>query len=139
MKVEEEYEDVLQNLEGAIIMYYREKPELIDGEVERAIDWLIRIYGAEAQGKKSGQKAPRGTSGEVAEVVKQICDWRLGREEIEVEEEQGEVKGGLKESLEPIVLVECLKRIKSSIKFWTKKGGRQGYLDYVDEFFPPSS
>ena len=136
MKVEEEYEDVLQNLEGAIIMYYREKPELIDGEVERAIDWLIRIYGAEVQGKKSGQTAPRGISGEVAEVVKQICEWRLGREEIEVEEEQGEVKGSLEENLEPIVLVECLKRIKSSIKFWTQKGGRQGYLDYVDEFFP---
>jgi hypothetical protein len=31
-------------------------------------------------------------------------------------------------------LVLCLKRIRKSIDFWTKEGGRQGYLNYVSEY-----
>jgi hypothetical protein len=36
-------------------------------------------------------------------------------------------------------MVDCLKRIRKSIKKWTKWGGRKGYLTYVDEFFPNGS
>jgi hypothetical protein len=32
-------------------------------------------------------------------------------------------------------IIDCLKRIQSSIKFWTQKGGRQGYLNFVQNFF----
>ncbi len=60
MNVEEEYQDVLQNLEEAIIAYYRENPELIDSEVETAISWLIKVYSAESQGKTTGYRQPKG-------------------------------------------------------------------------------
>ena len=33
-------------------------------------------------------------------------------------------------------LVLCLKRIRKSINFWNKQGGRQGYLEYVLEYLP---
>ena len=38
------------------------------------------------------------------------------------------------EKLEPSEIVACLKRIQSSVKFWTKKHGRQGYLKFVGKF-----
>lgn len=134
MNIEEEYQDVLQNLEGAIIRYYRSNPELIDAQVKTAIERLVKIYGAEAVGKTSSYPAPRGVSGEVANRVKQICEWRLGREKIVGEDEQGQERELEIETLEAKELVECLKRIMSSIKLWTKKGGRQGYLEFVGQF-----
>ncbi len=137
MSVEEEYQDVLQNLESAIIAYYREHPDLIDAEVDTALSWLVKLYNAEAQGKTSSYRVPRGVSGEVGELVQQMCEWRLGRQKLEVEELEG--KGlGIKEleieKLEPREIVACLKRIQSFLKFWTKKAGRQGYLNFVAEF-----
>lgn len=136
MNVEEKYQDVLQNLEGAIVVYYRANPDLIDAEVETAMDWLIKIYSAEAQGKTSSPRSPRGTSGQVAEAVKMMCELRLGRREVEAEDEEGNpVELDIK-PLAPSEIVECLKRIKSSLKMWTKQGGRQGYLKFVNRFFP---
>ena len=41
--------------------------------------------------------------------------------------------------VEPITAEEmykCLKRIRDSIRKWTKRAGRQGYLTYLDQFFP---
>jgi hypothetical protein len=31
-------------------------------------------------------------------------------------------------------IIACLKRIRRSIQFWQKKGGRQGYLTFISEF-----
>jgi hypothetical protein len=33
-------------------------------------------------------------------------------------------------------MIACLKRVRRSVKRWTKEGGRRGYLDFVDGFFP---
>jgi hypothetical protein len=137
MSIEEEYEDVLHNLESAIVMYYRDHPDLIDAEVETALDWLIKLYSTHAQGKSSSARQLKGVSGEVAEEVKRICEWRLGREPLEMRDEKGNPMELEIESLKPSEIVACLKRIKSSIKLWTKKGGRQGYLDFVKQYIPP--
>ena len=139
MSIEEEYLDVLQNLEEAIIGYYNQNPTLIDAEVETAISWLIKLYAAEVQGKTSTYPKPRGIALEVAHSVKEMCEWRLGREKLKVEDESGEItEVGLKEmELEQLQLSEivvCLKKIQSSVKFWTKKHGRQGYLKFVGKF-----
>ena len=131
MTVEEEYQDVLQNLEFAIVSIYRITPDLIDAEVLNAIDSLIRTYGAAAQGKSIGSRPIRGISKEVTESVAGMCEFRLGRSP------RVDLEGNSFESPPPIslnVLVDCLKRIQSSIKFWTKQQGRQGYLNYVQRF-----
>jgi hypothetical protein len=137
MSIEEEYQDVLHNLESAILTYYRDNPDLIDAEVEAALDWLIKLYSAQEQGRSSSARPIKGVSGEVAEEVKRICEWRLGREPLEMRDEKGNPMALEMQSLNPSEIVACLKRIKSSIKLWTKKGGRQGYLDFVKQFIPP--
>jgi len=49
---EEQYEDVLQNIEFAIVSTYREHPDDIsDWSVEAALDVLIRAYSAEQTGR----------------------------------------------------------------------------------------
>ena len=139
MSIEEEYLDVLQNLEEAIIGYYNQNPELIDAEVETAISWLVKFYSAEVQGKTSTYPKPRGIAKDVADSVKEMCEWRLGREKLKVEDESGQITQVAAEEmelqkLEPSEILACLKKIQSSVKFWSKQHGRQGYLKFVGKF-----
>jgi hypothetical protein len=131
MTVEEEFQDVLQNIEFSIIQVYRGNPDLIDAEVLTAIEALIRLYSAEAQGKTVSTRPVKGIAKQVMESVQTMCEWRLGRVASADEE------GSSPESSPPKTVddvVACLKRIQSSIKFWSQKGGRQGYLNFVQQF-----
>jgi hypothetical protein len=135
MSVEEDHLDVLQNLEFAIIEVYKKNPDLIDAEVLTAIESLIRTYGAEAQGKSIGSRPIRGVSQSVAESVRVFCELRLGRSPQDGSSLEPTADGvGDLPTISLEILVTCLKRIQSSINFWTKKNGRQGYLDYVQKF-----
>jgi predicted cobalt transporter CbtA len=130
MAVEDQHLDVLQNIEFAIMQVYESTPDLIDTEVFKAIEAVTRTYSAEAQGRSGSAPNVRGVSAEVAEQVREACEMRLGRATV----------NAIDESMEPKTLtdiVDCLKRIQSSIKFWTQKGGRQGYLNFVKNFFQP--
>jgi hypothetical protein len=130
MSFEEDYEDVLQNIEATIILSWQENPDLVDGEVETGLDWLIRFYTAESQGR-SFSRPLRGISRKVADSVKQMCEVRLGRSQLT--DEEGKAISGIG-NMTVDEIVQCLKRIKSSVNFWTKEHGRQGYLNYVRQF-----
>ncbi|MBW4620719.1 MAG: hypothetical protein KME17_15365 [Cyanosarcina radialis HA8281-LM2] len=137
MNVEKDYEDVLHNLESAIVRYYREHPDLIDAEVDSALDWLAKNYSRPTPGRSSAASMPRGMTGEVTAAVFAICQWRLGLEALPAIDERGNPVELEIESLSPTEIVACLKRLKSSVKLWTKKGGRQGYLNFIKQFIPP--
>ena len=51
MRVEEQYADVLQNIESAIVAVYEDQPALLDIDVLDAIDALIRRYLREQEGR----------------------------------------------------------------------------------------
>jgi hypothetical protein len=125
MKVEEEHFDVLQNMEFEIVQIYRSTSDLIDAEVLNAIESLIHSYNLEVKGGFAASPKVKGISATVAAAVKNICELRLGR------------GSNADELIEPKTvqnIVDCLKRIQSSIKFWTKKNGRKGYLEYISKF-----
>jgi hypothetical protein len=111
-------------------MFWQENPDLIDAEVETALDWLIRLYNAQIQGR-SFSRPLRGISRQVAEDVKSMCEIRLGRSQLRDEEGNAILDLG---NITLDEIVECLKRIKSSVNFWTKERGRQGYLNFVKQF-----
>jgi hypothetical protein len=133
MNVEDKHLDVLQNIEFAIMQVYQEKPDLIDIEVLNAIESLSHLYTAEAQGKSGTVRPLKGTTAEVANQIKAVCEMRLRRVSIGDQAEQISEEEMAPKTLTDIV--DCLKRIQSSIKFWTKKSGRQGYLNFVRQFF----
>ena len=47
---EDQYLDVLQNLEFGIVRVYQETPDLTDYEVQSALDALLKAYKGEARG-----------------------------------------------------------------------------------------
>jgi hypothetical protein len=136
---EEQYLDVLQNLEFAIVQAAREYPELTDWHAQSAVNALMKLYRAEAAGDEIRDPSARldPLAKEVYDGMHSMAEWRQGR--VEVFDEDGEP---MEISLEPLTVQEmydCLKRIRKSIQKWTKWGGRKGYLNYIDEFFPDGS
>jgi hypothetical protein len=126
---EDQYLDVLQNIEMAIVSVYREHSTLLDYDVDKVLNILWTEYRSERQGKavptpKLGENAQR-----VYERVKDMCEFRLGR--------PSTIKTGgwLKARPTPLSVEEvmdCLKRIRKSVALWNKEGGRQGYLYFID-------
>ncbi|HEX8363185.1 MAG TPA: hypothetical protein VF613_23890 [Longimicrobium sp.] len=126
---EQRYEDVLQNIESAIIRLYRADPALVDYEVDGGLESLTAAYTAEMQGRE-----PRGAPSDpnrrrVFEAVRQVCEWRLGRAALPG-------AGAVPEPIGTDEIVACLKRLRKSVQRWTKRGGRQGYLSFVGQYVP---
>ena len=55
-----------------------------------------------------------------------ICEWRSGWAP---GLEQGEFTPIPLEDL-----VACLRRLRKSVDFWTKQAGRQGYMQYIEQY-----
>ena len=132
MKVEAQYFDVLQNIEAAIVTAYEDNPRLLDLDVMEALEVLIRSYALEERGVSPRLSAVSDPSQRVLDVARRVCEWRLGRQSLhEVDPADGRWATG---DLSVGELVLCLKRIRKSVRLWTERGGRQGYLDYVRQF-----
>ncbi|MBD0319169.1 MAG: hypothetical protein ICV87_02480 [Gemmatimonadetes bacterium] len=124
---EERYEDVLQNIESAIVGIYRSDPALVDYEVDGCLESLIASYTAEIQGRPPRDAPSDPNRRRVFEAVREVCEWRLGRADL-----QGFGATGPLNTMDEIVA--CLKRVRKSAQRWTKRAGRQGYLSFVSKY-----
>jgi hypothetical protein len=127
MEFEEQYQDVLQNIEFGIVSVYREHPEMADFAAMRALEALIDHYVAQKIGR-----VPKRTSLDPIEVkifqrMQSMCDWRLGQA-------SGTENMPQVNSLSLDEIIQCLKRILKSTHRWNKQGGRRGYLDFVAKY-----
>jgi lysyl-tRNA synthetase class II len=131
-KFEDEYLDVLQNIEFSIVRVYHQHPEMADWDALDAIEALIRSYTAEARGRSRTKIRLSDLSKLVFESVKTVCEWRLGREQLLAEDDKPPDVTMEPKTMDEIIA--CLKRVRKSIRRWNKEGGRQGYLNFVSEF-----
>ncbi len=131
-KFEDRYLDVLQNIEAAIVAVSRQRPELLDYDVEATLEALIGRYRAEELGRTPRPVQLTERREELYEAVLGICEWRLGRGSPFGEEGSEGIPGPTPISVEEIVA--CLKRIQKSVKRWNKQGGRQGYLTFIRQY-----
>jgi hypothetical protein len=126
---EEEHLDVLQNIEFGIMQIYRAEKDLIDADALDAVDALVRHYVAEENGRQASEHRLTGKPVRVFLSVKEMCEWRLGRQNLAADSGYGPTP--------PITvpeLVRCLRRIQKSIRRWTEVGGRTGYLEFVSQY-----
>jgi len=131
MKVEDEFTDVLHNIEFGIMQVFRADRSLLDLDAKDAVAALIRHYRAEQEQRtppevRLGEKAQR-----IFDSVLPFCEWRLGREGPSLPPELGpgpKVPNTLDE------IDACLRRIQKSIDLWNKRNGRQGYLSFVAQY-----
>jgi hypothetical protein len=131
---QEQYMDILQNIESALVSVYRQHEDMSDYNADKAVEALIRLYRAEETGHPA--PAPRFQPIDQAayDQVKRVCEWRLGREKF-LDEKGRAVNMDLRLlSLEEIIA--CLKKVQKSIRYWQKEGGRRGYFFFVERFLP---
>ncbi len=130
MKVEEEFQDVLQNIEFAIVTEFRRDRSILDMNVLDVVNTLARRYEAEDEGRTPSSPRLTELSQRVYNATWKACEYRLGRNHPGSPWPDDELP-------EPIALtdmVACLKRLRKSIKRWNKVGGRQGYLNFVQQY-----
>src|SRR5450759_1764065 len=129
MRVEDEYLDVLQNLEWAIVYEFRQDRSILDLDARAAANALVRHYEAESESRSAAGAPLSERARRIFDAVRPMCEWRLGR---------APAPDKSPSELDPTVtvaeLVLCLKRIRKSIDFWTKDGGRQGYLNFGSKY-----
>lgn len=131
MAFEDKYLDVLQNIEFPIQVVYKNRQDLTDYDVLSAIEALIDFYTAEERKREPRDFKLSEKSIEVYNGVKEMCDFRIGRvfpDDINPE--------NTPKPLSISEITNCLKTIKNSINKWTKRNGRQGYLNFVKEYMP---
>ncbi|MDX1606471.1 MAG: hypothetical protein R3202_09780 [Candidatus Competibacterales bacterium] len=132
MKIEEQYIDVLQNLEAGILMIFSQTNKLTDREVLAAIERLIATYEAEKRNRDRIPMPPPGRAGRVYEHCRRLCEWRLGHRYLDDDPTAEPALPAYQLSIPE--LIACLKRLRKSIRFWHKQSGRQGYLQYIQGF-----
>ena len=137
MRVEEEYADVLQNIEAAIIAVSDGNSSVVDRDALAAVNALIGAYERERRNRGGVTRCPPRRARAVYEQCRRVCEWRLGRQPLNEDESIGD--DFRSEDLTMFELILCLKRLRKSIRLWHKQGGRQGYLKYARQFLDDAS
>ncbi len=127
MEFEEQYQDVLQNIEFGIVSVYQEHPEMVDYAAMRALEALIDHYVAQKIGRASRRTSLDPIEVKIFQRMQSMCDWRLGYA-------PGPANMPQVNPLSLDEVIQCLKRILKSTHRWNKQGGRRGYLDFVAKY-----
>jgi hypothetical protein len=126
MTIADEHLDLLQNIEAVITRVYRTHPAIKDTQVMRALDALTDHYRAETRGHAPKQYTLPESETLIFQNVKVICEVGLGREKSKVKAPDMPI--GAKTTEE---IVSCLRRLRKSAERWNKRGGQQGYLNFI--------
>ena len=130
MRIEDEHLDVLQNIEVLVTSTYREHPEMTDFTATRTYEALLDFFAAERVGRQPRDWNPSPLEREVFASILGICTWRLGRQPLRTEDSDAPVEQP-PETIDVETLVRCLKRLRNSVRTWSKHGGPRGYLDFI--------
>ncbi|HSX38217.1 MAG TPA: hypothetical protein VLE95_05240 [Chlamydiales bacterium] len=127
---EDKYLDVLQNIEWGLLSCTKNNATLCDHDILRVVEHAIAYYKSQERECFLAERKLADTHQEIFEKVTVMCDWRLGLRSLSPS------KNLYCDPISPEELILCLKRIEKSIKFWTKQGGRRGYITFVSSHVP---
>jgi len=117
MKTVYEYESQLETIETAIAEIYRENPSLVDSQVERAYSASIAFFNSICKGREAPNNKLSDFDQMVYNDIQIVSHVLIEQKEITEKE-----------------LLKCLKRLRKSVQKWSKRYGRQGYLNFVSQF-----
>lgn len=119
---EEEHQAILRDLEAGIMQVYENHPEIVDHNVDKVMDLLIRSFEADVKGKRQPIVKLNTHEKLIYQRLLNTCEFWMNQRET-----------GLPVYTKETVIL-CLKRIHKSMHSWTRKNGMRGYLDFVKAF-----
>ena len=128
MKVEEKYEDVLQNIEFAVVSFDKKSMPLRDEHCLKAYDLLKKKYIGEMRGWKLENTVIEDPI--VSELVTAIIpysDLRLGK--VAVQE-----PGVVFKSVDHNAIIKCFEKLSKSVNKWKTGKNSRRYIEFVSNF-----
>mgnify|MGYP001083488105 CR=1 FL=1 len=132
------YVGILLHLENAIHEIAYANKEISDGQIELALERLIRHFQTEAGGREPRPTRLGAGSQQVFDGTMIAAELLLGHAEASVAETREPLAIG-NESISHGELIACLKRLRKSVRFWSRQGGRRGYVSYIHNFLSGES
>ena len=129
MDIVNDYLDILQNIETAIISFFHENPGLRDTEVIQACERLVFNYTREKKRLPALPFSLPEKSMALYEVMKAACETRITRDSTNGEDDP---EVGYRVPLR--IMVICLGRLHDSMLSWHKRNGQRGYLEFISPF-----
>lgn len=123
LSFEEEYFDVLRAIETQIYTTYTDNPNLLDFNVDKALNGLVRTLQNEQRGKKAPNLKLKNDEQTIYKLLQSLANLYLGKDDIKPDQ-----------LLTIDEMIACFKRIQRSIKLMSDQG-RQGYLNFIKQFF----
>ena len=124
MNFEEEYQDVLQNIEFSVVNVYQHHTELLDYDVESVLTALVRTYQAEQSQRQVSLPRLSGLRQELYDAVETMCEWRLGRRELMPAQETGSLPKPVAITVEEVI--KCQNEFGNQCKNGASEGGGRG-------------
>ena len=123
LSFEEEYFDVLRAIETQIYTAYSDNPDLLDFNVDKALNGLVRTLQNEQRGKKAPNLKLKSDEQTIYKLLQSLANLYLGKDDMKPDQ-----------LLTVDEMVACFKRIQRSIKLMSDQG-RQGYVNFIKQFF----
>lgn len=135
-KFEEQYFSQLFSIESTISGIYAENPNLLDYNVDKALKGVIRTLNNQKRGRKPPTLKLKDDEQQMYDRFMDLVVLHTTEGEFTTED-GGELDLEM-ESITNDEMVACFKRIQRSIKLMSDQG-RQGYLDFIEQFFGGSN
>jgi hypothetical protein len=132
LKFEDQYFSQLFSIESAIYEVYAENPNLLDFNVDKALNGAARTLNNQKRGRKPPTLKLKNDEQRIYDRFMELVI--LHTSDGGFTTEDGEE---IDLPIEPITIdemVACFKRIQRSIKLMSDQG-RQGYLNFIQQFF----
>ncbi|MFT5165639.1 MAG: hypothetical protein ACI8P3_000867 [Saprospiraceae bacterium] len=129
--------DVLFSIENAIVVVYKDNPQMKDIDTIKALEALINYYRAKITGKELqtpvlGEYAPLVYNGVLSALVLYLMI--LG--EASIAPKPKRFSSAFKELTQDEIILAALRKIEKSSKRWNQRNGEQGYLNFISVHLP---
>lgn len=121
---EEQYLEPLMNIEMPVLAFYDNHPTLTDAQVDSVYEALSKRYRAEETQFTYSEPNLDGLRHELHKILLPVAETLRGRPALLPRRTE----------LSASELNAIFKRLRSSIKMHGKRGGRQGYLEFLSNF-----
>lgn len=121
---------LFKDFETTVIDHWRADRNLSDHAVTRVYEAAAQVYDAELRGRRPRPHGLTGSELDLFEKIRLMAEYRMGR---------GPRTGRAAAEVVPQPLEavhRALRELVKSVGVRTERGGRQGYLTYVEPFIP---